>query len=277
MDFGIINDIRYLCFDLDGTLLNKDDTVDITVLSLIKGICENGVRVIIATGRHFREMEKYIHMIGDYMIEAVICCDGQYIYDSQKRCLYEGEFLAIDDVIHIFKTVCPNKLSFFTDFHDYYLCSGKMEKWLRFFVGAIRKSDAVLFTADEFTKISNIQIEKICLPATAYKENTIKKIKGDYTLHLYESGKCEILHSKVNKYLALLQVKGVTAQNVIYFGDDINDIECFDNLAYCVAIGESPASIRKRSIIADCQETLNLKECLEQIYERQIRQKFCII
>ena len=51
---------KAVCLDLDGTLLDDDKKISDRSFLLLDNLIENGIEVIIATGRHF-------YMVSDFL------------------------------------------------------------------------------------------------------------------------------------------------------------------------------------------------------------------
>ena len=52
--------LKAVCLDLDGTLLDDDKRISARSFSLLDNLIENGIEVVIATGRHF-------YMVSDFL------------------------------------------------------------------------------------------------------------------------------------------------------------------------------------------------------------------
>jgi len=72
-------------FDLDGTLLNAEHQVDVTVQSAIKQLKENKVLPIIATGRGLTQLDTIREQSG---IHSVVALNGAYI-EVNGQMIYE--------------------------------------------------------------------------------------------------------------------------------------------------------------------------------------------
>ncbi|GEK91805.1 Cof-type HAD-IIB family hydrolase [Alkalibacterium kapii] len=69
-------------FDLDGTLLNNESTVDDEVKEALVQLKENGAVPFIATGRSPLEIQ---HVLEDTVIDSFITLNGQYIQYEGKE------------------------------------------------------------------------------------------------------------------------------------------------------------------------------------------------
>ena len=71
--------IKLLALDLDGTIVTDLHNVNPRVQMAIKAASNQGVQVVIATGREYPVSRKFIELLG--LRTAVICYQGALIYD----------------------------------------------------------------------------------------------------------------------------------------------------------------------------------------------------
>jgi hydroxymethylpyrimidine pyrophosphatase-like HAD family hydrolase len=74
---------RLVALDLDGTLLDSSLQIRRQTIDALQRIRQQGVQVMIVTGRHHTAAHAYWHQL-DLELPA-ICCNGTYIYDYHKR------------------------------------------------------------------------------------------------------------------------------------------------------------------------------------------------
>ncbi|HEY9166023.1 MAG TPA: hypothetical protein VIS48_07680 [Candidatus Kryptonia bacterium] len=86
---------------------------------------------------------------------------------------------------------------------------------------------------------------------------------------LAESKKIEFLHSLHDSKLALiskfLMENSIARNEVIYVGDDLPDVECFEALPYSFCPSDAIGFIRERAFVV--LERAGGKGCLMEIYE----------
>ncbi len=71
---------RLLALDLDGTLLNSNNQISLSLQEAIRNVPDNIV-VMIVTGRHHTAAKPYYDQLN--LRTPIICCNGTYIYDYQ--------------------------------------------------------------------------------------------------------------------------------------------------------------------------------------------------
>ncbi len=77
-------------FDMDGTLLNEHHELSPLTMSVLNDLRERGHRLVIATGRHYKDIRAYLTQLGGGI--AAITCNGAMIHNAegeliQRACL----------------------------------------------------------------------------------------------------------------------------------------------------------------------------------------------
>ena len=249
---------KYYAFDLDGTLLNSEKIITPATLRQVKSARRNGASVILISSRHYSEMVRYSVELELDEKDYIISCDGQYIRDGKGKILKQFDFLSTKDVKRIFELIgC--RMSFFTDEYDYSY-GGRKADGIKKIKTAIKEKKHIK-TGNDGRKWGEIralrlynflQIEKIVLP----EEASIDGLEEEYSI-LHVSARYEVFNKQVGKYKALYYIAenyGIDLNNLLYFGDDLNDLKCFKNLPHTVAMGNAAEEIKALagSITDDC-------------------------
>lgn len=85
---------KVVAFDLDGTLINSRREITEQSMCAIEQIRQQGVKVVIVTGRHHVAVRAYHHQLG--LDTPVVCCNGTYLYDFENDCVIHGNPIAHD-------------------------------------------------------------------------------------------------------------------------------------------------------------------------------------
>lgn len=80
--------IRFIASDVDGTLVNDAKSIDPEVVNAVRAARENGIRVAIASGRAWHEMDDIIEAMP--CLRYFVCTNGAYVMDKgeQKELLH---------------------------------------------------------------------------------------------------------------------------------------------------------------------------------------------
>lgn len=235
----INNNKKTIFFDLDGTLLDNLGVLSDDVKStLIDNKSE--YNYVLASGRPFRLIEEYIGIFKKNFFEYVICRDGLYICDDTGRIVMESERLNIDDLMFISTKV--DTFYIFTKDYDYL--------FVKSFFGAIKKK--IVYAKKRNVRVIR-KVEKVKSPIE--KVQFTKKIcKNISTFNrgfeclLVMNRFYELNRRGINKAhgIAFLKDKfGIREEDLIYFGDDLNDISCFQSYRYCIAMGNACEEVKK--------------------------------
>lgn len=234
---------KYLIFDLDGTLLDSKKQISNSSLNAINLIRQKRKEtcIILCSGRHFREILPYSHILSLRDNDKVISSDGLYVNNAiTGRIIWHGSYLTQTDVASVFKLTKTKCVSIFTNEHDYVFTNRKMIYFKYKILLAIGKTRAIPLM--DINTLPN-NIEKLIVHGKNFAglQNSIHEINES----------TEMLASGISKYNALLQLerqKQINLSQSIYFGDDMNDLECFENLQYTVAMENANSIIREKAL-----------------------------
>ena len=75
--------IRFIASDVDGTLVNDAKSVDPEVVNAVRAARESGIRVAIASGRAWHEMDDVIEAMP--CLRYFVCTNGAYVMDKEEQ------------------------------------------------------------------------------------------------------------------------------------------------------------------------------------------------
>ncbi len=75
--------IRFIASDVDGTLVNDAKSVDPEVVNAVCAARESGIRVAIASGRAWHEMDDIIEAMP--CLRYFVCTNGAYVMDKEEE------------------------------------------------------------------------------------------------------------------------------------------------------------------------------------------------
>ena len=112
-ELRIMNKIRLIACDMDGTLLNDRKEISQENIDAVAELKSRGIYFVIATGRHDSMIKGYMDTLGIEM--PVISCNGAMVRDPFSNHLYSSIPLLTDQVFDIIE-ICK---SFNADYHIY--------------------------------------------------------------------------------------------------------------------------------------------------------------
>ncbi len=263
---------KLVCMDLDGTLLDSNKRISLTNQKAVYDIHQKGISFIVATGRH---LEETLVLLKEYNLlncfEFVIFADGCGIYDIGKSKVLETSFLTKNNIKAILKIVGRDKnMAFYNEKNDFFvfdrLSKSNLRRLLRNNVLHKSKKRYIYYP---FLQLfyRGVEKQKAVLPLLSFSG---KKELEDCGLYVLETNQAtEVM--PINKYLAiekLLRIVSASKEEVLYFGDEFNDKECFEHFD-SVVLGNASAELKQYSMIhAKTNDEDGVGCALREIFDR---------
>lgn len=257
------NNIKLICIDMDGTLLNSKNEVSERNKEVLKKAKELGVNIAITTGRLFSSARYYSDLIG--IDTAVIASNGAYIKTNYNDEPILENPISIDLVIEIFNIVKKYGLSVNFNSWDTLIREYEVPETHAYAVmnKALPENKRVKFIIDnknftETLKNFNDKILKgIVIEERENKEQLwaakeeLKKVLGD-RLHIVSSGhnNFEVMSGNTSKGKAVecyAKSLNIPASEVMCIGDSENDLSMLKFAGIGVAMGNGLDLIKKEA------------------------------
>lgn len=229
---------KAVCLDLDGTLLDDDKKISDRSFLLLDNLIENGIEVIIATGRHF-------YMVSDFLKplkrDIMVCANnGAMSRFKESNKLVNVEYVSNCKFLEIYNKALEcgmNPYIYVDSFVDGYHLAIKdgQPKKSHFEENIVDKKIAV----DSVRYFSQIDIKSLetvlCIAFLDQKERIDEffeyfKDEEDLVKNMYfvPNGKkvLEFQSKKADKWIAItnyLKSKNISLSEVVSFGDEFND------------------------------------------------------
>lgn len=240
-----LDEVNTFVFDMDGTLLNDEHVISPQNLRALHGLRERGFNLVIATGRHVRDVQYHLQQLGGDI--ATITCNGANIHDRNGKLIYrEGLPLLVNQTLLPLAAQFNVNLNMFTD-----------SEWL-----TIAPCAAMLEAHDQtqfFYRQVDLQ-EMITTPALKilfYGENTeLQKLKAqilkdhplDINLTFSDDCYLEVMQQNISKGYALkilLEKLSLSVDKAMAFGDGLNDVELFRTVAHPVVMENAGNTLKQ--------------------------------
>ena len=265
------NKIKFIALDLDGTLLSSSKEIDEETIDYLKLLKRNGYKLILASGRHYYEIESYSQILHLDEKDIVIACDGERVFQGNGIPIYISKFLTNLDILRILPIISRDVL-IVTDNNDYFVIKSILKRTLAKIIKVIKKRSNLFYLNFEKIKLLNIPIEKI---VTSIDDVTVvEKLSYDYSCHIIDGRRLEIKPKGVNKYTAMLELQKrgiINLDNLLFFGNDYNDEECFRYLPYSVAMKETPSELKSLVFyVTDSNNSQGILKALKQLLQHNI-------
>ncbi|NQX83655.1 MAG: HAD-IIB family hydrolase [Mycoplasmataceae bacterium] len=276
-------------FDLDGTLLGKDNKVKESVKEALKMIDEKGDYSVINTGRHYLTTKS---VSNDSGIKYSINLNGSAIYDFNK-----GSYLDItkfeneEDIFDVLKycEINNHSLYIYSANHIIFWALGHRSGSINAFFNVHLNNNQYIYinskTAEEvmeFMKKNNYSFTKFIINSDDVTEYGEHEFFNDCFDALSDVGKVYIGSEGQSQIEVSIKdsskLKGlynfIDLMNInddirkISFGDSYNDIEMFEGTDYSYVMNTAPKDvIDKASNITDSNENDGILKGVKHFYD----------
>ena len=287
---------KLVAIDLDGTLLNSYGEVSECTKQEIKKAIENGIEIVLASGRPISSVEDLANELGanHYLISG----NGAIVYDMQKNKVVYEKYLSKEQILNIVKICEQNSIYYniytenevltkslnyntlfyysenthkqeekrtniniLTDVYDYILRSND-EKYLKVTVCDQNQSifNSIIKMLQTIDDIDVLDVEH--MSRKIIKSGT-EEIQVQYCY-------TEITNKNVNKWTALeyiMKELGLEKNEVVAIGDNTNDKEMIVEAGLGIAMENSSNKIKE---LADNVVSTNNDDGVCKAFEKYI-------
>lgn len=243
--------------DLDGTLLNDNMALSEETIEILNSLINKGLNFSFATARSMDSIEKIVKPLNLNL--PFILYNGVAVYDPIDKKYLRKNLLEKDIVMNIIDDVeILNPFVFVLDeeegnkiFHKEFINKGQ----INFVNSPVNKGDrrfklindykTVIY--DEFLSIACIDTKENLLPFyNKYKNSEILEIHLTEDVYQKEFYWLEFSKKGSTKKDALLFLKGfLTANELVTFGDNLNDISMFTIADEAYAVKNAHEDLKK--------------------------------
>lgn len=263
--------MKLIATDLDGTLLQLDQSIHENDLKWIKKAEDEGIKVIVATGRQYNTALKLLNGLNfnpDYMI----CDNGSSIYsvnDNRKLCSFPLEKHAVKEILEFLE---DNKYPYSISSDD---CRVELKNnierledefrrnrkqipdldpyHLDSLVDMIKSESNGRYHAENYKEILSLDMNYYNISAISFDPDRIREgmkkaanIKGaSVVTSAYNN--FELLNEKSSKGEALAFISdylNISLNDTMAIGDNHNDISMFKKAYHSVAMGNAKDDIK---------------------------------
>ena len=258
-----IENIKYVFFDLDGTLLNSEKKISQLSLETIKKLKSLGIEVSIATGRHYYFLPNEIRAINPKI--PVISCNSALVYDPIKKDVTSVSNITSERTKDIYDVLIKNNGLFLIYTIDKILmCKDEQKNLESKWFNAIKNinnnldpQDQVEIVSIDTTKpfdITKYNVIKFLIiyseiPSNNYHniENKINTMNDVYIVRS-QNEVFDIMPKGLTKGdgLQILHNKGIIdLEKTLVFGDAENDLSMFQKAKWSVAMGNAQEKVKE--------------------------------
>ncbi|MBE6055218.1 MAG: HAD family phosphatase [Clostridium sartagoforme] len=275
------NNIKLICIDMDGTLLNSRDEITDRNKEALRKARELGVTIAITTGRLFSSAKYYSDLIG--VDTAVLASNGAYIRINQngKDTVLETP-LPKDIVLSIYNICKKHGLSANFNSWDTLIRENEIPESHAYHImnknlPDDKKVNFLVDTKDFLNTLKNFNgniLKGIVFEDSSNKDNLwaakeeLKETFGD-TLHVVSSGanNFEVILGTISKGIAvayLAESLNLKPNEVMCLGDSENDLSMIEYAGIGVAMGNGLELIKDAAdYITDTNDNSGVAKAIE--------------
>lgn len=274
---------KLIALDVDGTLLNSQREIGPRTKACLQSAEKAGIKTVLCTGRRYRSTLPIIEMLGSRPM--VVVNGGSLVKDSAtNETIYRNglPFLLAEAILVFLRAYNVSPILFLDTFPvgPDFVVEDDTEgcpEYLRY----VRGGAGYYGISEGFRNVAREKILEIAIFGK-YKSlgDLMHRIKLEFrrriTTHVLEfdryqhkSDCLEILHADTSKWNALSHVAekfGITDQEIIAIGDDINDLEMIQKAGFGVAMGNAREDLKDvaKLVTGTCDEE-GVADVLEQL------------
>ena len=245
---------RLIALDLDGTLLDSQLQIRPRTIEALQLAREQGVQVMIVTGRHHSAAYAYWHQLG--LDLPAICCNGAYIYDFKTGKALGGDPLPPAEARAFLKLAraYPVHLMVYTDTamvheHDDVPLQEGMGDWAARLPENLRPRLASVASFDELIESQAVVWKFLAVPDDTEAMEALLNEANTQGFYCVRSGGNRIDisragNSKGKRLAEFIEQRGLSPDLVIAFGDQDNDREMLQLAGLGVAMGNAHEDVR---------------------------------
>jgi Cof subfamily protein (haloacid dehalogenase superfamily) len=242
--------IKMIALDLDNTLLNSAKEISSANMSILKKLHQSGVAVVLCTGRPINAVWPYVEQLGlTTPYDYTVTFNGGLVVHNTNQHILQRTALKLNDFSLIYEFAKSHNLPLsILDFKQVYNLTDLVPSTYQDILKGPLKfvdstfadlSDQPYSKAIMSTDVSILDAARSSLPASIQHQYKIVRSQPQIMEFL------PVNMSKAVGLKVLLQHFGLTAHNLMAFGDAENDLEMIQFAQVGVAMGNASNQIKK--------------------------------
>jgi Cof subfamily protein (haloacid dehalogenase superfamily) len=218
---------RLAAIDLDGTLLGPDKNIGTENAAAVQRLRDNGVTVIIASGRRHQNSVRFQRQLG--LSGPIIACQGGLIRDGESGNVVEAHFLPQSVTLQIVSDAERNDIQPIYYHLDHLYVPEHNNRWIDLYESRVGERAEVL---PDLARLDGRRALKIVWYGDPV---TLARVRPEMTARYSdktdvfstERENLEFMPRGINKATALAKVAreyGIRQEEVLAFGDGENDV-----------------------------------------------------
>lgn len=257
--------------DLDGTLLNGEHKISEYTKNVIKNIIGQGVKFIIATGRHHIDALCFKNQLGadSYLVSA----NGSKVHDNDNKEIISHNIskelterlldikVSSDTVRGVYLGNNWFTEKYISEFEEYHVESGFRAEVIDFENLRGKEISKIFYISDDIKGLE--ELEKIIKSDKEFSEKLDITASLDNCLEVMAKEA-----TKGNAVLEILEKEGILPEEAIAFGDGLNDKEMLQVVGKGIVMGN--ASDKLKAFLPDYEVIGTSSEDAEAHYLEKV-------
>lgn len=270
-------DLKVVALDLDGTLVSENGTILPENRDRLHRLQQQGIKVVLVTGRHHVAARPYHAQLG--LTTPVVCCNGSYVAD-----MHTGEHLFANplpqplalDVLRSAQAAGLHRIVYVEEAMVYEQANDHMtalSRWAQAQPEAVRPA---IHRVDDVEQVAQ-QASRIYKVVTSHQDASraqrwfnelpwCQQLSGERSW----TGRMDVAHhgnSKAAGLQRLLDQWGLSAEQVVAFGDNDNDTSMIKLAGLGIAMQKStPALLRVADRVIGSHNEPSIAHCLDALF-----------
>lgn len=233
--------------DLDGTLLNGEHKFSEKTKETIKKVKDTGKKIFIATGRHHLDAMELKKQLG--LDSYLISSNGARIHNESNEVVYEKN-IDREIVDYLLAKKCSDDISRHIYTENHWYVEREREEFKVY-----HQESGFYYTIKNFDEIKNSKIIKMFFISKNFEElqkfeKEVEQELGDRVSITLSGPEClEFMAPKVCKGEAIKNVMerlGISLEEVIAFGDGLNDYEMLSEVGKGLVMGNAAERLKEK-------------------------------
>lgn len=246
-----MNNVRLVATDIDGTLANADGELSATTLRVLRALLDCGVPVVLVTGLNPWPTGRYVRKIGHGV--RAISLNGIFLLDDGA--IHEGQFVAPEIARAAAEMIVAQAYTPLVYGADgvsrYFPADGGMTEVEKLIATRPYQPYKAVESVDALFPIRPAQVSVCDSNARASRLHPVLDAAFGQRAYVVrvpgQPAWVEVNHPEARKDTALLALAarlGVEPDEIIYFGDSLNDLVVFRALKRCVAVENARPEVK---------------------------------
>lgn len=253
---------KYFFFDIDGTLTSSKvhSMIPDSTREALRALKKQGHFIAIATGRPIYFAHDFAK---DIQIANLVCNGGNDVY-IDDACVYHEPFDR-ELALRVIDTCKEHKLSFCVSTENSRLRITDSDQFVADLKGQRFMGDVKVIPHFDFHQVA--QVERIFIAVEKEVEDTIPLFQEHRSARYHDAYTIMEPDDKYIGILKMMEILRAPLEDVVVFGDGINDMKMFQQAPFSIAMGNGAPELQSLAdYVTDTSDHDGIKKALEYFH-----------